>query len=326
MGLQMPFFCHETSLPLFLHGRQRKGRGVCRWRSGSLYCTVCILLIFFTVAVIKNYIDSDYQFLHWHIPFTTVTPQHILCVLVPYRDRAAELQTFAPYIDAFLERQQVEHKIIILNQTDELRFNRASLINVGWYEADRLGCDYLVMHDVDLLPLNSNLSYSYPGIGVVRHISSPQYHPKYSYARFIGGVLMLTLQDYKMVNGMSNKYWGWGLEDDEFYLRLRDANLTDRMERPLNLTTDKRNTFRHIHDARMRPRDRFVIGDQRKMSRRRDRSTGLDSVKYHIAGRNLLRIGGVNGTLVSVLHVELHCDMSWTPYCRLPSSAKTDLK
>lgn len=62
------------------------------------------------------------------------------------------------------------------------------------------------------------------------------------------------------------------------------------------------------------------------MSRRRDRSTGLDSVKYHIAGRNLLRIGGVNGTLVSVLHVELHCDMSWTPYCRLPSSAKTDLK
>lgn len=76
--------------------------------------------------------------IHRHIPFTTVTPQHILCVLVPYRDRAAELQTFAPYIDAFLERQQVEHKIIILNQTDELRFNRASLINVGWYEADRV--------------------------------------------------------------------------------------------------------------------------------------------------------------------------------------------
>lgn len=36
---------------------------------------------------------------------------------------------------------------------------------------------------------------------------------------------MLTLQDYKMVNGMSNKYWGWGLEDDEFYLRLRFVHL-----------------------------------------------------------------------------------------------------
>lgn len=32
---------------------------------------------------------------------------------------------------------------------------------------------------------------------------------------------MLTLKDFKFVNGLSNKYWGWGLEDDEFYLRLR---------------------------------------------------------------------------------------------------------
>lgn len=32
---------------------------------------------------------------------------------------------------------------------------------------------------------------------------------------------MLTMKDYKTVNGMSNKYWGWGLEDDEFFLRIK---------------------------------------------------------------------------------------------------------
>ena len=81
-------------------------------------------------------------------------------------------------MEKFLNAQNVEHRFIILNQTDSLRFNRASLINVGWYEADRLRCNYLVMHDVDLLPNNPALTYTYPGIGIVRHIAAGKYHPK----------------------------------------------------------------------------------------------------------------------------------------------------
>lgn len=65
-------------------------------------------------------------------------PSHMLCVLVPFRDCEYELTIFAPYISDFLKEQNVEHKIIVINQTDKLRFNRASLINVGWYEADRV--------------------------------------------------------------------------------------------------------------------------------------------------------------------------------------------
>lgn len=128
-----------------------------------------------------------------------------------------------PALHSFLIKQSVDHKFLVLNQTDSYRFNRASLINVGWYEADRLGCDYLVMHDVDIVPLNPALSYRFPGQGIVRHISAGKYHPikRYNYSHFIGGVLMLTMKDYKLLNGMSNKYWGWGLEDDEFYMRMK---------------------------------------------------------------------------------------------------------
>lgn len=82
-----------------------------------------------------------------------------------------------PSLSEFLRNQTVDHQILILNQTDDYRFNRASLINVGWFEADRLGCDYLVMHDVDIVPLNPALSYLYPGRGIVRHISAGDYHP-----------------------------------------------------------------------------------------------------------------------------------------------------
>lgn len=44
---------------------------------------------------------------------------------------------------------------------------------------------------------------------------------RYHYKNFIGGILMLTLRDFRSLNGMSNKYWGWGLEDDELFLRIR---------------------------------------------------------------------------------------------------------
>ncbi|KAH7727272.1 beta-1,4-galactosyltransferase VII [Aphelenchoides avenae] len=204
---------------------------------------------------------------------------HLLCVLIPYRNRWEELEILIPRLQEFLDKQAIQHHFVVLNQTDNYRFNRASLINVGWFEADRLGCDYFVMHDVDIVPLNPQLDYRYPGKDRIKHISAGKYHPikryvsgvnilhrllcpfRYDYPKFIGGVLMLPMELYKRVDGMSNKYWGWGLEDDEFFLRLKEANLTERIDRPTNLTTDRSNTFMHVH-GKDRKRDYAVYHKQ----------------------------------------------------------------
>ncbi|PIO63054.1 N-acetyllactosaminide 3-alpha-galactosyltransferase, partial [Teladorsagia circumcincta] len=207
----------------------------------------------------------------------------------PYRNREEELSEFAPHMTKFLRGQRVDHYLIVMNQTDEFRFNRASLINVGWFECDRLGCDYMVMHDVDLLPLNPEISYRFPGEGVVKHISAPQFHPKYNYTKFIGGVLMLTMNDYKALNGMSNKYWGWGLEDDEFYLRIKDGSLN--LTRVANLSTNRSNTFRHIHGVERKRDYAVVTKEQKAMKRKRDRVSGLNSVRYNITARRTLSYG-----------------------------------
>lgn len=47
------------------------------------------------------------------------------------------------------------------------------------------------MHDIDLLPLNNNLSYGFPDDGPF-HISSPELHPRYHYPTFIGGILLVS--------------------------------------------------------------------------------------------------------------------------------------
>lgn len=78
------------------------------------------------------------------------------------------------------------------------RFNRASLLNVGFLAARNDNCDYFVMHDVDLLPLNKKLFYGYPEKGPF-HISAPHLHPKYHYRTFVGGILMMSVEHFEKV-------------------------------------------------------------------------------------------------------------------------------
>ncbi|XP_046668700.1 beta-1,4-galactosyltransferase 7 isoform X2 [Homalodisca vitripennis] len=165
------------------------------------------------------------------------------------------------------------------------------------------------MHDVDLLPLNPGLSYSYPSVGLF-HVASPELHPRYHYPTFVGGILLVKREDFEAVNGMSNKYWGWGLEDDEFYVRLKEAGIN--VSRPLNITTGIENTFRHMHDRVVRKRDMAKCFNQREVTRRRDRQTGLRDVAYSVQGR---RTVVVDHAPVTVVNVALRCNRTITPWC-----------
>ncbi|XP_035773098.1 beta-1,4-galactosyltransferase 7-like isoform X1 [Anopheles albimanus] len=235
-----------------------------------------------------------------------------LAIVVPFRDRFDELLQFAPHMAAFLGKQSVPFHIFVVNQNDRFRFNRASLINAGFLEVrDRF--DYFAMHDVDLLPLNDNLRYEYPEEGPL-HISGPEYHPKYHYSNFIGGILLLKMEHFVQLNGLSNRYWGWGLEDDEFFVRIKEAGL--QVHRSKNITTGTNDTFLHVHDRLHRKRDTTKCFNQRESTRRRDRNTGLNTLKYSIASRRELTIDGVP---VSVLNVDLFCDKEDTPWCECPT-------
>uniref|UniRef100_A0A182T624 Beta-1,4-galactosyltransferase 7 n=1 Tax=Anopheles maculatus TaxID=74869 RepID=A0A182T624_9DIPT len=226
-----------------------------------------------------------------------------------------ELLQFAPHIAAFLNKQGVPFHIFVVNQNDRFRFNRASLINVGFLQA-RDSYDYFAMHDVDLLPLNDNLRYEFPEQGPL-HISGPKFHPLYHYPDFIGGILLLRMEHFERLNGMSNRYWGWGLEDDWFHLRIKEAGLV--VTRPKNVTTGPTNTFLHLHNRDRRQRDKATCFNQRKLLRQRDRETGLSTVQYSIASQHKLTIDGVPVTL---LNVDLQCDQQKTPWCDCESSKK----
>jgi hypothetical protein len=92
-----------------------------------------------------------------------------LAIIVPFRDAFVELEEFAQHMSKFLNAQEIPFHIFIVQQTDNLRFNRGALINAGYlYIKDHF--DYMAHHDVDYVPLNPKVPYGFPGDNKALHM------------------------------------------------------------------------------------------------------------------------------------------------------------
>merc|ERR1719154_938933 len=60
-------------------------------------------------------------------------PDHV-AIVIPFRNRDEQLPIFLAHIHPFLMRQNIHYKIYIINQSDDNKFNRAALMNVGFKE------------------------------------------------------------------------------------------------------------------------------------------------------------------------------------------------
>jgi hypothetical protein len=106
-----------------------------------------------------------------------------LAVIVPVKNCLLNVLRFVPHMAKFLNARQIPFHIFMVQQIDELRFNRAGLINVGYlYTKDKF--DYTVQHDIDLLPLNPKLSYEFPS-DCVFHVMNSFFHPEKNYRNHV---------------------------------------------------------------------------------------------------------------------------------------------
>jgi hypothetical protein len=142
-----------------------------------------------------------------------------LGVIVPYRDREEHLIIFKKHITEYLNKQNILFELIIVEQTNDKPFNRGKLLNIGFIEAERLGCDYVVFHDVDMLPIDVDYSYSPDVLQLANNFISDTDYTKEIYDGYFGGVTMFPIDSFKKVNGYPNDFWGWGFEDDELLRR-----------------------------------------------------------------------------------------------------------
>lgn len=82
-----------------------------------------------------------------------------LAVLIPYRNRTEHLRMFLHHMHPIFQRQLLDYRIFVVEQTPKEDFNRGALMNIGYAEAlKRDDYDCFVFHDVDLVPEDDRYS------------------------------------------------------------------------------------------------------------------------------------------------------------------------
>lgn len=147
-----------------------------------------------------------------------------LGIIVPYRNRRTHLNHFITSIKNHFTESKIDYELIIVEQADKRAFNRGKLLNIGAIKAKELGCTYIALHDVDMLPIDVDYSYvDRPTHLATNFISnSDKKSKRIIFDEYFGGVTLFPINDYFHVNGYSNNYWGWGYEDDDLLWRCKE--------------------------------------------------------------------------------------------------------
>ena len=152
-----------------------------------------------------------------------------LGVCVPYRNREAHLAEFVPSVGKYLEDRGIDYCMYFGHQKDDLLFNRGAMKNIAAKFAFEDGCDYIVWHDIDMIPEEGGgADYSYPEehpVHIATSISQMNY--KLKYFEYFGGAVLFTKEQVEKTNGYSNEYWDWGSEDDDLFWRCYLEGLAD---------------------------------------------------------------------------------------------------
>lgn len=156
----------------------------------------------------------------WSPPFCN--SRHFVAIVIPYRDRSEHLDLFLQHMHPFLQRQQLQYGIFVVEQSERHAFNRAKLFNIGFTEAlarDSYCC--FVFHDVDLLPIDTRNLYRCERSP--RHLSSAidVFRFVLPYPDLFGGAVAVRADQFRALNGFSNEFFGWGGEDDDLQRRIR---------------------------------------------------------------------------------------------------------
>lgn len=204
--------------------------------------------------------------------------RHKVAIVLPYRNRDIHLRTFLKNIHPFLERQQLDYGIYVVEQAEGSKFNRALLMNIGYAEAIKI-YDYqcFAFHDVDLIPQDDRNIYNCPS--QPRHLTAAidKYGYRLPYNSIFGGAVMLTRKQFQKVNGFSNKFFGWGGEDDDMWNRVKRKGYSV-IRYPMNIARYR--MIKHSRDKGNEPNPQRM--SLLNKGAKRYATDGINGLKYKV--------------------------------------------
>ena len=169
------------------------------------------------------------------IPSIAETRPVTVSLVVPFRNRYEHRSKFLSHMKTFMQSHNFTMFIYFIHQLSSEGFNRGRLFNVGFRVVQRES-KCVVVHDIDMLP-GTTVDYTNCSTTPIQLSSEIQHWDNsVPYTTYTGGVVSASRADWIKINGMSNRFVGWGGEDDELYFRFRYNDLlgngTDIIRRP----------------------------------------------------------------------------------------------
>jgi hypothetical protein len=189
-------------------------------------------------------------------------------LIIPYRNRKEDLATLLPQ----LRKHYSGHILIAEQDLDGMPFNLGAIYNAAIKESE--GFDNFILHSVDMMPVN--VDYSHTNNPTLLATEASQFGYKLPYKQYFGGVVIIPKKRIGYVNGFSNKFWGWGCEDDEirhqFYIS--SVKILHRKCRFESIPHERN------YDEKLIAKNRALLKEIKKNGR--DSDDGLSNVKYTV--------------------------------------------
>lgn len=191
-------------------------------------------------------------------------------VICTYRDRFTHMQCLILYMRRFYPELQ----LAIIEQDDILPWNKGLLYNAGYKELAK-DYDYLILHDIDFIPVLGKVDYKYCTIPTMIAGEASQFNYKPPYKDFFGGVVVLSKEHYEAVNGFPNSLKGYGADDDIFQRSFVMKNIP---------TATKNGRFECFAHPRPKNQEDYEH-NCRLLAQGRDFKDGLSSAQYTVVSK-----------------------------------------
>jgi hypothetical protein len=175
-----------------------------------------IILIIFYIYILFHAYDISF--------FDIIEPPTIIkkvAVIFPYRDQEVQNRSehLKKTIDYYQQLNIPNLDFYIIEQGNDKKFNRGILINAGHDIIKKSDKKYIneVHHDIDVQPDETLIKYFYSDNVIACK--------KAFYPHFFGTLSVLPVDIMDKVNGYSNNFWGWGVEDDNLSKRITSKGI-----------------------------------------------------------------------------------------------------
>lgn len=234
----------------------------------------------------------------------------VVAIVVPCRKREEHRKIFLQHMHNFLQNQQLEYAIYLVESAPPTKFNRGILANIGVQYAMNSGIDFscVVIHDVNLVPVD--IRNLYVCSDNPRHMSSASSKFKYRlpYPSYIGGVMSFTPNQFRYINGFSNMYFDSGAENDDMRLRISKARY--ELERvPSDIGVYKAIEQLYNKDIVGSVEPESIIKEMKDDEKNESQIPSRSKHLYH-AGQNQAR-DGLNSLKYTLLSVETKPQYTW---------------